>query len=103
MFPYPVSRSRMGDICSHDHNRNFKHMVDTSKLGVELEAEVGKTLEEDAYKYIDTIVRRDCAYLHVHLAIRFEDVPLNAALGGEPELEVTHLLHSVIDMASLER
>jgi hypothetical protein len=62
MFPYPVSRSRMGDICSHDHNRNFKHMVDTSKLGVELEAEVGKTLEEDAYKYIDTIVRRDCAY-----------------------------------------
>jgi hypothetical protein len=71
MFPYPVSRSRMGDICSHDHNRNFKeiwpglgcqHMVDTSKLGVELEAEVGKNLEEDAYKYIDTIVRRDCAY-----------------------------------------
>ena len=62
MFPYPVSRSRMGDICSHDHNRNFKHMVDTSKLGVELEAEVGKTLEEDAYKYIDTIVGRDCAY-----------------------------------------
>ena len=37
-------------------------MVDTSKLGVELEAEVGKNLEEDAYKYIDTIVRRDCAY-----------------------------------------
>ena len=66
-----MSRSRVSDICSHDHNRNFKeiwpglgcqHMVDTSKLGVELEAEVGKTLEEDAYKYIDTIVRRDCAY-----------------------------------------
>ena len=49
MFPYPVSRSRMGDICSHDHNRNFKHMVDTSKLGVELEAEVGKNLVENNY------------------------------------------------------
>lgn len=42
-------------------------MVDTSKLGVELEAEVGKTL-------------------HVHGAIRFEEVPLNAALGADLNL-----------------
>ena len=76
-------------------------MVDTTKLGVELEAEVGKNLEENQNS--DIMVEEYVHYLHVHLAIRFEEIPLDAALGGDPELEVTHLLHSVIHMASLER
>ena len=55
MFPCLISRSRVSNICSHDHHRNFEEiwsgpgcqdMVDTSKLGVGLETEVSKNLEE---------------------------------------------------------
>ena len=51
-----MSRSRVSNICSNDHHRNFEEiwsglgcqeMVDTSKLGVGLETEVvSKNLEE---------------------------------------------------------
>ena len=33
----------------------------------------------------------------------FEEVPLDAALGGDPQLNVTNLLNIVINMASHER
>ena len=59
MFPCLMSRSRVSNICSHDHHRNFEEiwsglgcqeMVDTSKLRLQLEAEVCKNLEEELIK-----------------------------------------------------